>query len=252
MIRKIINIDEEKCDGCGICVTACHEGAIDIVDGKAKLARENFCDGLGDCLPACPQDAIKFVTREAPEYDEELVKKNMAEKKKNQNTGCPGSKPLSLNRSKVVSTFITSKNNISNKLHKNIDNSTTNINNKKSELNQWPIQIKLLPTMAEFYDNAKLLVAADCCAYTYANFHNDFMKDKITLIGCPKLDSTDYSDKLAEIIKFNNLKSITVAKMEVPCCYGLQKAVEEAIKKSGKILPYNIVTITRNAEILID
>ncbi len=205
MIRQIIHIDEEKCNGCGICANACHEGAIDIVDGKAKLVRENFCDGFGDCLPGCPTGAITFEEREAPAYDEAAVKK-----------------------SQEISAY----------------------SKPVSRLMQWPCQIKLLPTKADFYDGAKLLIAADCTAYAYANMHEDFMKGKVTLIGCPKLDDIDYTDKLTEIIEGNDIKSVTIVRMEVPCCGGLQRAAENALKNSGKFIPWQVVTISRNGEIL--
>lgn len=211
MIRKIIHIDEEKCNGCGICANACHEGAIDIIDGKAKLVRENFCDGFGDCLPGCPTGAITFEEREAPAYDEAAVK---AAQMKHQQENCKiASKP-------------------------------------ESQLNQWPCQIKLLPTQAPFYNGAKLLIAADCTAYAYANMHEDFMKGKITLIGCPKLDAIDYSEKLTEIIANNDIKSVTIVRMEVPCCGGLQRAAEIALQNSGKFIQWQVVTISRDGRIL--
>ena len=200
MIRKIIHIDEEKCNGCGLCAEACHEGAIDIVDGKAKLVRENFCDGFGDCLPNCPTGAITFEEREAPAYDEAAVKAAQA---------------------------------------KNV-----------SRLGQWPCQIKLLPTEAPFYNGAKLLIAADCTAYAYANMHEDFMKGKITVIGCPKLDAIDYSEKLTDIIRNNDIKNVTIVRMEVPCCGGLQRAAENALRNSGKFIPWQVVTISRDGRIL--
>lgn len=206
MIRKIIKINQEKCNGCGICADACHEGAIDMVNGKAVLARENFCDGFGDCLPECPTGAISFESREAPEYDEEAVK--FAQQKK--------------------------------------DNSLSQV----SRLKQWPVQIKLLPTKADFYDDGKLLIAADCTAYAYGNFHEDFMKGKVTLIGCPKLDAIDYTEKLTEIIAKNDIKSVTVLRMDVPCCGGIQRAAEIALKNSGKFIPWQIVTIGRDGRIL--
>lgn len=208
MIRKIIHIDEEKCNGCGLCADACHEGAIDMIDGKAKLTREHFCDGFGDCLPECPTGAITFEEREAPAYDEAAVKEAQKEK-------------ATENRVKSI-----------------------------SRLNQWPCQIKLLPTQAPFYEDAKLLIAADCTAYAYANMHEDFMKGKITLIGCPKLDAIDYSEKLTEIIRNNNIKSVTIVRMEVPCCGGLQRAAETALQNSGKFIPWQVVTISRDGKIL--
>ena len=241
MIRKIIHIDEEKCNGCRICVNACHEGAIDMVDGKAKLVRENFCDGFGDCLPGCPTGAITFEEREAPQYDEAAVEE--AKKKKLMSEmsdpaagqGCPGSRFMELKR------------------NEDIESDTVQQQpgvRSVSRLNQWPCQIKLLPTEAPFYDGAKLLIAADCTAYAYANMHEDFMKGKITLIGCPKLDDIDYSEKLTEIISQNDIKSVTIVRMEVPCCGGLQRAAENALKNSGKFIPWQIVTISRDGRIL--
>ena len=255
MIRKIIHIDEEKCNGCGLCATACHEGAIDIVDGKAKLMRENFCDGFGDCLPNCPTGAISFEEREAPAYDEEAVKasqiKKAEEEKMTENEkmvmqemsqhaagqGCPGSRFMQFDRAEEDSTEKKSGNNNS-------------YARPVSRLNQWPCQIKLLPTQAPFYDGAKLLIAADCTAYAYANMHEDFMKGKITLIGCPKLDDIDYSEKLTEIIANNDIKSVTIVRMEVPCCGGLQRAAETALKNSGKFIPWQVVTISRDGRII--
>ena len=206
MKRKIIRIDEEKCNGCGLCAEACHEGAIDIVDGKAKLMREDFCDGFGDCLPKCPTGAIAFEEREAPEYDETAVKEA-------KNSPVSAVKPT-------------------------------------SRLAQWPCQIKLVPTQAPFFDGAKLLIAADCTAYAYVNMHEDFMKGKVTIIGCPKLDGVDYTDKLTEIIRNNDIKSVTIVRMEVPCCGGLQRAAENALKTSGKFIPWQVVTISRDGRIL--
>ncbi len=252
MKRKIIKIDEEKCNGCGICANACHEGAIDIVNGKAKLVRENFCDGFGDCLPACPTGAISFEEREAPEYDEAAVQ--AAKKAKENNTmteqekmmqkqmemhaahagGCPGSRFMQFDRSE----------------EQNAPSDDYSCRKPVSRLNQWPCQIKLLPTEAPFYNGAKLLIAADCTAYAYANMHEDFMKGKITVIGCPKLDDIDYSEKLTEIISKNDIKSVTIVRMEVPCCGGLQRAVETALKNSGKFIPWQVVTISRDGRIL--
>ena len=252
MIRKIIHIDEDKCNGCGICALACHEGAIDIVNGKAKLVRENFCDGFGDCLPACPTGAISFEEREAPEYDEAAVQ--AAKKAKENNTmteqekmmqkqmemhaahagGCPGSRFMQFDRSE----------------EQNAPADDYSCRIPVSRLNQWPCQIKLLPTEAPFYNGAKLLIAADCTAYAYANMHEDFMKGKITVIGCPKLDDIDYSEKLTEIISKNDIKSVTIVRMEVPCCGGLQRAAETALKNSGKFIPWQVVTISRDGRIL--
>ena len=206
MIRKIIQIDEDKCNGCGACASACHEGAIGMVDGKAKLLRDDYCDGLGDCLPACPTGAISFIEREAAAYDEAAV---LAAK--------------------------------SMKRHETISETTTP---QESQLRQWPVQIKLVPVNAPWFDGAKLLVAADCTAYAYAGFHQDFMKGHVTLIGCPKLDAVDYSIKLTEILRNNDIQSVTVLRMEVPCCGGIENAVKIALQDSGKFIPWNVVTIT--------
>lgn len=233
MIRKIIKIDEEKCNGCGACANACHEGAIDMVNGKAKLMRENFCDGFGDCLPSCPTGAITFEEREALEYDEVAVKESQMKKEnlhmEHHQGGCPGSRFMSFEREE--------------------EDILQNIK-PVSRLNQWPVQIKLLPTTAPFYDGAKLLIAADCTAYAYANMHEDFMKGKVTLIGCPKLDDIDYTDKLTEIIKNNDVQGVTIVRMEVPCCGGLQVAAQTALRKSGKFIPWQVVTISRDGRII--
>lgn len=231
MIRKIIKIDEEKCNGCGACASACHEGAIDMVNGKAKLMRENYCDGLGDCLPACPTGAISFEEREAPAYDEAAV---LAAKKAAQETpkpcGCPGS------QARV--------------LHREAQNSVTEAVCPVSQLAQWPVQIKLVPPTAPYFSGAKLLIAADCTAYAYANFHNEFMRGHVTLIGCPKLDDVDYSEKITEIIRLNDIQSVTIVRMEVPCCGGLEYAAKQALQASGKFIPWNVVTISTNGIIL--
>ena len=239
MIRKIIHIDEEKCNGCGLCAEACHEGAIDMVDGKAKLVRENFCDGFGDCLPACPTGAITFEEREAPEYDEAAVeesKKMRSEGMKMSDLhtgGCPGSRMMQFESAKE-------------------EHGTEPIQTVKpiSRLAQWPCQIKLVPIRAPFFDGAKLLIAADCTAYAYANMHEDFMKGKVTIIGCPKLDDIDYTEKLTDIIRNNDIRSVTIVRMEVPCCGGLQRAAEDALKASGKFIPWQVVTISRDGKIL--
>ena len=237
MLRQIIHINEEKCNGCGLCAAACHEGAIDIIDGKAKLVRENFCDGFGDCLPNCPTGAITFETREAPAYDEAAVKRAQEAKEMNEmkhehhEGGCPGSKMMQF-------------------AHKEEDNTQVSMAKPVSRLGQWPCQIKLVPTQAPFFDGAKLLIAADCTAYAYANMHEEFMRGKITIIGCPKLDAVDYTDKLTEIIQNNDIKSVTIVRMEVPCCGGLQRAVENALRNSGKFIPWQVVTISRDGNIL--
>ena len=237
MIRKIIHIDEEKCNGCGLCAEACHEGAIDIVDGKAKLMRENFCDGFGDCLPNCPTGAIRFEEREAPAYDEAAVKKAQEAKKTEERkqahreSGCPGSRMMQFEQ-------------------KEPENTAAAAGKPVSRLAQWPCQIKLVPTQAPFFDGAKLLIAADCTAYAYANMHEDFMRGKVTVIGCPKLDAMDYSEKLTEIIRSNDIKSVTIVRMEVPCCGGLQRAAENALRNSGKFIPWQVITISRDGKIL--
>ena len=232
MIRRIIEIDEEKCNGCGACATACHEGAIGMIDGKAKLLRDDYCDGLGDCLPTCPTGAISFVEREAAAYDEEAVKQ--AQLKKQADTlpcGCPGSQSKTIDRAKNSSTVSDSKPSV-------------------SRLSQWPVQIKLVPVNAPYFDNANLLIAADCTAYAYGNFHEEFIRNRITLVGCPKLDEVDYSEKLTEIIASNNIKSVTVVRMEVPCCGGIENAAKRALQNSGKFIPWQVVTISTNGEII--
>ena len=235
MLRKIISIDEEKCDGCGACAAACHEGAIGMIDGKATLRRDDYCDGLGDCLPACPTGAITFTEREAAAYDEAAV---LAKKQKAQSggvtlpCGCPGtcSKRIEHSDSRACGTA---------PAHEPV-----------SRLSQWPVQIKLAPVSAPYFSGAKLLVAADCTAYAYANLHEKFIKGHVTLIGCPKLDSVDYSEKLAEIIRNNDIKSVTVVRMEVPCCGGLEMAVKNALQSSGKFIPWQVVTISTEGDIL--
>lgn len=229
MIRRIIKIDGERCNGCGVCAKACHEGAIDIVNNKAKLIREDYCDGLGDCLPACPANAISFEEREAPAYNEAAV---LAAKQKSGHTfTCPG-----MRAQKII--------------QEQKGASDTAIPKMSSFLAQWPCQIKLVPINAPYYSGAKLLIAADCTAYAYANFHSEFMKEKITLIGCPKLDSIDYSEKLSEIIKLNDIQSITVLRMEVPCCGGLETAAKRALQNSGKNIPLQTITVSIDGVIL--
>lgn len=231
MLRKIIKIDEEKCNGCGACAAACHEGAIEMIDGKAKLTREDYCDGLGDCLPACPTNAITFEEREAPAYDEDAVRQ--AKMKKfgvKLPCGCPGTQSKTINRQASTENARTA--------------------NVKSRLLQWPCQIKLVPVNAPYFENANLLIAADCTAYAYGNFHEDFIRNHITLIGCPKLDEGDYAEKLTQIIANNNIKSVKVVRMEVPCCGGIENAVKRALQASGKFIPWQVVTISTDGKII--
>ena len=233
MIRKIIKIDEDKCNGCGICVNACHEGAIELQDGKARLTREDYCDGLGDCLPACPVNAISFEEREAPAYDEAAVlAAKQAKASETLPCGCAGTHAKSIHRDRC-----------------DCDNSSAPTVNT-SQLSQWPVQIKLVPINAPYFDGANLLVAADCTAYAYGNFHNEFIRNHITLVGCPKLDEVDYTEKLTEIISNNNIKSVTVVRMEVPCCGGIETAVTNALKTSGKFIPWRVVTISTDGNII--
>ena len=230
MLRKIIKIDENKCNGCGACAKACHEGAIEMINGKATLTREDYCDGLGDCLPACPTGAITFELREAPAYNEAAV---MRAKREKQGVrlpcGCPGTNSKAIKREDAP-------------MQRNIS--------APSRLMQWPCQIKLVPVNAPYFENANLLIAADCTAYAYGNFHNDFIKNHITLIGCPKLDEGDYTEKLTEIIAGNNIKSVKVVRMEVPCCGGIENAVKRALQNSGKLIPWQIITISTDGKII--
>ena len=227
MKRRIINIDRKKCNGCGACAKACHEGAIGMVEGKAQLLRDDYCDGLGDCLPTCPTGAITFVEREAAAYDEKAVleakKKNFAKP----HFTCPGTRMKTIAHDTVEST------------HQPV----------KSRLSQWPVQIKLLPVNAPFFEGADLLIAADCTAYAYGDFHDKFIKNRVTLIGCPKLDSVDYSEKLTEIFRHNRVRTVTVVRMEVPCCIGLENAVKTAITESGRVIPTRVVVIGTDGEI---
>lgn len=229
MIRRIIEIDKEKCNGCGLCANACHEGAIGMVEGKATLLRDDYCDGLGDCLPVCPTGAISFVEREAAAYDEAAVQANM--QKKATPCACPGSQSRSLSPA----------------AQKKEEGGAVS-----SRLRQWPVQIKLAPVKAPYFDGAKLLIAADCTAYAYGDFHRKFMEGKITIVGCPKLDMVDYSEKLMEIIKQNDIKSVTIVRMEVPCCGGMELAAKKALQASGKFIPWQVVTISTDGRILED
>ena len=242
MIRTIINIDKEKCNGCGICVNACHEGAIAMVEGKAKLIRDDYCDGLGNCLPACPTGAITFEEREAAAYDEAAVQENMKKQQgavhphQNHETpcGCPGSQARALKRETETPQI----------------SAPVQSDKTESHLQQWPVQIKLVPVNAPYFDGANLLIAADCAAYAYADFHKDFIKNHITIIGCPKLDEGDYSEKLTAILANNNIKSVTIVRMEVPCCGGIQNAAITALKNSGTMIPWQVVTISTTGAIL--
>lgn len=231
MKRNIITIDEDKCNGCGLCVDACHEGALALVNGKARLMSESYCDGLGNCLPECPTGAITIEEREAAEFDKEAVDKHMSER--HAGGGCPSARAAAFERKTQPAAP---------QMREEI----------VSELNQWPCQIKLVPVNAPYFDGAKLLVAADCTAYAYANVHRDFMRGKITLIGCPKLDMVDYSEKLTEIIKQNDIKSVEVLRMSVPCCGGIEYAVKQALTGSGKMIPWHVTVIAPNGEIVED
>mgnify|MGYP003300302344 CR=1 FL=1 len=227
MIRRIITIDSEKCNGCGLCAKACHEGAIGMVDGKARLLREDYCDGLGDCLPACPMNAITFVEREAPAYNEAAVLAAKKTKEAPLPCGCPGTACQSISAAPAKTiTYV------------------------PSQLRNFPVQIKLAPVNAPYFDGADLLIAADCTAYAYGNFHREFMTDRVTLIGCPKLDSVDYSQKLTQILTENNIKSITLTRMTVPCCGGLAFAVKKALEESGKNIPLHVITISPDGNIV--
>ena len=257
MKRKIVEIDEAKCTGCGLCANACHEGAIAMVDGKAKLVKDDYCDGMGDCLPECPAGAIKIVEREAAAYDAEAVEKLKVEKLKGVESamakpkltespspstqhvplagGCPGKAMRMFNR--VAAPLPTRQDN-------------SQLTTPDSQLSQWPCQIRLVPVKAPFFQGAKLLIAADCTAYAYANFHQEFMRGKVTIVGCPKLDPVDYSEKLTEILRENDIKSVTIVRMEVPCCGGLEMAAKKALQESGKFIPWQVVTISLDGRIL--
>ena len=235
MKRRIIEIDPNKCNGCGACAAACHEGAIAMVDGKAKLLRDDYCDGLGNCLPVCPVDAIHFIEREAAAYDEQAVLKNKQKKMQQEGMrlpgGCPGTRMKTIRPTEPSGAAAAPA-------------------AVQSRLSQWPVQIKLVPVNAPYFDGAKLLIAADCTAYAYAAFHERFMKGHITLVGCPKLDSVDYSEKLTEIIRHNDIKSVTIVRMEVPCCGGLEHAAKTALQNSGKFIPWQVATISTDGKIL--
>lgn len=240
MKRQIITIDEEKCNGCGICVSACHEGAIGMVDGKAKLMREDYCDGLGNCLPACPTEAITFEEREAMAFNKEEVEKNMQIPVSEPiMSGCPGTQAKALRHDMIAPSPGPAA-------------AAQAVTTPESRLNQWPVQIKLVPVNAPYFNQANLLVAADCTAFAYGDFHNKFIKNKITLIGCPKLDEGDYSEKLTAILQNNDIKSVTVVRMEVPCCGGIDYAVKTAMRDSGKMIPWQVVTISTDGKILED
>ena len=232
MKRKIIRIDEEKCNGCGACAAACHEGAIEMIHGKAKLTREDYCDGLGDCLPACPTGAITFEEREAPAYNEEAVRQaKIQQHGVKLPCGCPGTQSKAIHRQEAACP-------------------TDAPADISSQLSQWPVQIKLVPVNAPYFDGANLLIAADCTAYAYGNFHQEFIRNRITLIGCPKLDEGDYTEKLTAIIANNNIKSVTIVRMEVPCCGGIEQAAKRAIQASGKFLPWQVITVSTDGKIV--
>lgn len=237
MLRTVIQIDESKCNGCGICADACHEGAIAIIGGTARLTRDDYCDGMGDCLPACPTDAISFIEREAAAYDSAAVAANKRrtalENLAHAGSGCPGSQSRTLEHEQPAEQAAPA--------------APAAV---VSQLRNWPVQIKLAPLQAPYFDGAHLLIAADCCAYSYGNFHADFMKNKVALIGCPKLDGVDYTEKLTEIIKNNDIKSVTMTRMEVPCCGGLEYSTVEALKASGKFIPWDVVTFSLDGKVL--
>lgn len=242
MIRTVIHIDEDKCTGCGLCADACHEGAIGMVDGKAKLLRDDFCDGMGDCLPSCPADAISFVEREALPYDEAAVAAAQAARSAaapaaghfGHGGGCPGSRAQVLHDTREGQQVAPTAGDIE----------------TQSQLAQWPCQIKLMPLQSPYYQGADLLIAADCTAFAYASFHDRYMRGKVTVIGCPKLDVVDYTEKLASIIALNDIRSVTICRMEVPCCGGLERAAENALAASGKNLPIEVVTFSVHGEVL--
>ena len=242
MIRTVIHIDEDKCTGCGLCADACHEGSIGMVDGKAKLLRDDFCDGMGDCLPSCPADAISFVEREALPYDEAAVAAAQAARSAaapaaghfGHGGGCPGSRAQVLHDTREGQQVAPTAGDIE----------------AQSQLAQWPCQIKLMPLQSPYYQGVDLLIAADCTAFAYASFHDRYMRGKVTVIGCPKLDAVDYTEKLASIIALNDIRSVTICRMEVPCCGGLERAAENALAASGKNLPIEVVTFSVRGEVL--
>ena len=256
MLRKIIKIDQEKCNGCGLCVSACHEGAIGLINNKAVLLRDDYCDGLGNCLPVCPTGAISFEEREALDFNEAEVKMN-EEKKNGENInmeqkeelpcGCPGTNVKVLKRKGPAPRAETGQ---AAARAQTAAQTQAAAQPAVSQLSQWPIQIKLVPVKAPYFENANLLVSVDCAAYAYGNFHNEFMRNKITLIGCPKLDETDYSEKLTAILEGNSIKSVTVVRMEVPCCGGIENAVKLALKNCGKMIPWQVVTISTDGNLL--
>ena len=234
-MRKIIRIDEEACNGCGLCAQACHEGAIGMVNGKARLLRDDYCDGLGDCLPACPVGAITFEEREALAYDEEAVRARQAEQQRVEPLacGCPGTHARAIKHEAKPAAH------------------SAPAPQEESRLAQWPVQLKLVPVKAPYFDKADLLIAADCTAYAYGGFHSRFMTNRVTLIGCPKLDAEDYADKLTEILLHNDIQSITVTRMEVPCCSGIVNAVRTALQRSGRVIPWQVVTITTDGREMV-
>ena len=236
MIRQMIKIDEDKCNGCGLCAQACHEGAIAMQGGKAKLIRDDYCDGLGNCLPVCPTGAITFELREAADFDKEAVLENQSKGQKLQEepifSGCPGSRAATFDKKPEATVPVATATDCS------------------SQLTHWPVQIKLVPVNAPYFDNANLLIAADCAAFAFGDFHNTFIKNHIVMIGCPKLDDGDYSEKLTTILQNNNIKSVKVVRMEVPCCGGLERAAITALKNSGKMIPWQVVTISSDGRIL--
>ena len=228
MLRKIIHISEEKCNGCGLCAKACHEGAIGMVEGKARLLRDDYCDGMGDCLPQCPTGAISFETREAAAYDEKAVEENKQKRQAALPAGCPGSRMREMAPAAAPEASMP----------------------RQSQLRNWPVQIKLAPVQAPYFAGARLLIAADCTAYAYANFHQEFMRGRVTLVGCPKLDAVDYSEKLTAILRENDIQGVTILRMEVPCCGGLEAAARKALQASGKFIPWQVVTLSVEGKIL--